>query len=126
MASQQRDAVLQQRRQRWSQNHDDPIEAIPLQSCDNDVVHLRNSSVDSPYITQKLKQFHEKLFKLEAALCVVCLERFPTIKINEAGVCSRCGADTRVPKLYSAANNMDPGPLPPELCVSSYNNLILI
>ena len=76
MASQQRDAVLQQRRQRWSQNHDDPIEAIPLQSCDNDVVHLRNSSVDSPYITQKLKQFHEKLFKLEAALCVVCLERF--------------------------------------------------
>ena len=31
-----------QRRQRWSQNHGDSTEAIPLQSCDNDVVHLRN------------------------------------------------------------------------------------
>ena len=42
MTSQQRDAVLQQRRQRWSQNHGDSTEAITLQSCDNDVVHLRN------------------------------------------------------------------------------------
>ncbi len=62
MTSQQRDAVLQQRRQRWSQNHGDSTEVIPLQSCDNNVVHLRNSSVDSPHITQKLKQFHHESF----------------------------------------------------------------
>ena len=62
---------------------------------------------------------NEKLLKLEAALCVVCLECFPTIKISKAGACNRCGADSRVPKLYSARNNMDPGPLPPELCVST-------
>lgn len=76
-----------------------------------------------------MKEFHEKLFNLEAALCIVCLEHFPTIKINEAGVCSHCRADDRIPKLYSAGNNMDPGPLPPELCVSTmlflFSNAIL-
>lgn len=63
-----------------------------------------------------MKEFHEKL---EAALCAVCLEHFPTIKINETGACSQSSADGRVPKLYSAGNNMDPGPQPPEPCLST-------
>ena len=33
--------------------------------------------------------------------------------------CSRCGRDKRIPKLYSPANNMDPGPVPPQLQVTS-------
>ena len=31
--------------------------------------------------------------------------------------CARCGRDKRIPKLYSAANNMIPGPVPPQLQV---------
>ena len=30
-------------------------------------------------------------------------------------VCSRCSRDKQEPKLYSAANNMDPGSVPPAL-----------
>ena len=30
-----------------------------------------------------------------------------------------CQHDNEVPALYSAVNNMDPGPVPLELCVSS-------
>ena len=48
-------------------------------------------------------------------MCCVCLERFPTIKTDDGGVCTRCQADSKTPKIYSAGNNMDPGPVPPEL-----------
>ena len=60
MTNQQRDAILQQRRERWLQNHTNSTQAIPSQSCNN--AQLRNSSVDSPEITQKMKEFHEKTF----------------------------------------------------------------
>ena len=38
--------------------------------------------------------------------------------MDTAGVCIHCRNDTEVPGLYSPANNMDPGRVPPELCVS--------
>ena len=49
-------------------------------------------------------------------ICSVCLERFPSIKTDEAGVWNRYHADSEV----SAANNMDPGTVPPELCVCKF------
>ena len=50
--------------------------------------------------------------------CTVCLENFPTLKVNAAGICTCCHDDRHSPKLYSAQNNMNPGPVPPKLKVS--------
>ena len=47
--------------------------------------------------------------------CSVCLENFPSTSIIDISTCRRCHNDSHVPKLYSAANIMDPGP---ELIVS--------
>jgi len=63
-----------------------------------------------------MREFYLDLTALHT-LCDVCLKQFPSIKTNEAGVCYCCQHDTEVPKLYSAANNMNPGSVPPELCV---------
>ena len=35
------------------------------------------------------------------------------------GLCVRCCRDKHIPKMYSSANNMDPGPLPPQLQVGT-------
>ena len=40
------------------------------------------------------------------------------LKTNDGGVCTRCRADSRTLKIYSAGNNMVPGPVPSELSVS--------
>ena len=36
---------------------------------------------------------------------------------NDDVECVRCSRDKHIPKMYSAANNMNPGSLPPELMV---------
>ena len=38
------------------------------------------------------------------------------------GLCVRCCRDKHVPKMCSSANNMDPGPLPPQLQVGTYTS----
>ena len=38
--------------------------------------------------------------------------------------CQRCSRDKHIPKLYSSANNMDPGPIPSELQVG--NNITVM
>ena len=84
---------------------------------------LRNCSIDDELITNKIKQFYTKLFAIESGRCTICLERFPTVKTDNSSVCTRCRADTKIPKAYSIGNNMDPGPLPPELSVSKLHSL---
>ena len=79
-----------------------------------------NVAVDDPEVVQRMREFHTSLVTLQNSLCNVCLECFPSIKTNDSGVCNRCQADKEVPVLYSGANNMDPGPVPPELSVSIY------
>ena len=46
-----------------------------------------------------------------------CNESFPSIKLAciYSAACNHCSRDKREPKLYSAANSMDPGPVPPAL-----------
>ena len=78
---------------------------------------FRNFTVDDPEIIQKMREFHLDLTALQNMLCDVCLERFPSIITNEADVCYRCQHDTELPRLYSAANNMNPSSVPPEFCV---------
>ena len=52
------------------------------------------------------------------------LEKFPGLNVrtgspdNNDTECVRCIQDKRTPKLYSSMNNMDPGPVPPELLVA--------
>ncbi len=64
----------------------------------------------------KMQNFHSKL---EFYSCTSCLERFPNLA--NSTICARCNRDKRIPKLYSANNNMDPGPVPPQLQVSILN-----
>ena len=78
-------------------------------------------SFDDPAIIRKMCEFHNSLFSLESSSCSVCIERFPSKSVDVMNVCRRCTNDKHIPKLYSADNNMDPGPVPPELTVSVAN-----
>ena len=51
-------------------------------------------------------------------MCSTCLEKFPGTKMaSKSSECQRCYRD-KVPKLFSADNNMSPGSVPVELQVS--------
>ena len=49
-----------------------------------------------------------------SATAVAAMSLFPLTCCSSAA-CNRCSRDKREPKLHSAANNMDPGPVPPAL-----------
>ena len=57
------------------------------------------------------------LTQFSATACSSCNESFHSIKLicSSSAACNRCSRDKREPKLYSAANNMDPAPVPPAL-----------
>ena len=73
----------------------------------------------NPDVIAKMRDFHNDMAALQAVKCLICFERFPSISVNEIGSCKRCHNDKHIPKLFSAANNMDPGIVPPELMVSN-------
>ena len=73
---------------------------------------------NDPDIIATMRQFHDELATLEAVKCSTCLEQFPSIAVNDNGICRRCHNDTKIPKLFSSDNNMDPGAVPPQLTVS--------
>jgi len=75
-------------------------------------------SFNDPAIIRKMCEFHNTLLSLDSSCCSVCHERFPSISVDAMNICKRCSNDKHTPKLYSADNNMDPGPVPPELTVS--------
>ena len=90
------------------------------------------SQLHCPYAHLKMKQFHSKLAALKVNSCVTCLERFPGMSFKAASSgsaefeCFRCARDKHIPKLYSSANNMNPGIVPPELMVRFYTCYILM
>ena len=65
-------------------------------------------------VKQKVLAFHSKLAEVKFASCDMCLESFPGLSVKQ-NECSRCSRDKKTPKLYSALNLMDLGPVPPEL-----------
>ena len=77
--------------------------------------------VDHPDIVHRVQQFYSSLSALQNVLCRTCLEYFPTINTNhpanEVEMCDHCSNQSTELKLYSAANDMDPGVVPAELCV---------
>ena len=72
-------------------------------------------------IQAKMHKFHAHFAKLDLSTCTTCLESFPWGLLSACLCCSR---DKRIPKLYSSANNMDPGPIPSELQVG--NNITVM
>ena len=96
------------------EQHENTLEARDIHQS----TPTSNLAVDDPDITQRIKQFYRDLTALDNVLCSECLKRLPSIQTDAAGICYHCNNDKEVLKLYSAANNMEPGPVPPELCIS--------
>ena len=70
-------------------------------------------ALEEDWVQGKLTEFHAKMSSLSFTHCICCNESFPSVKLSSsASVCSRCSRDKQEPKLYSAANNMDPGSVP--------------
>ncbi|KAF1941633.1 hypothetical protein EJ02DRAFT_422920 [Clathrospora elynae] len=74
---------------------------------------------DDPALTNRnwelLQGFHEKLDSEQLETCSQCNERWFRMGLNDDIICSGCikadhGLDDDMPFLYSAENNLDPGP----------------
>ena len=83
---------------------------------------------NQPVVRSKMTTFHSRMAALQVSTCVTCMERFPgmTVTVTPAGTrCARCNRDQHSPKAFSCENNLDAGPLPPELMVSCMCNVAL-
>ena len=70
-------------------------------------------ALEDEWVQGKLAAFHAIMSSLSYCHCRCCNESFPSLKLTSVdSVCSRCSRDKQEPKLYSAANNMDPGSVP--------------
>ena len=82
-----------------------------------------NSLWDQHAVRSKLTKFHSALASLQFHSCSTCNERFPNLTVvplsNGFTECRRCNQDKRIPKVYSFANNMNPGHLPQQLKVGN-------
>ena len=69
------------------------------------------------WVQAAMNTFHSKQAKWEHQLCSTCHELWPTQVCARAKdssfECTRCKRDKKNPKLYSADNDMHPGPVPP-------------
>ena len=57
-----------------------------------------------------MSKFHADLASIEVSRCTTCSEGLPGLRIY-SHECQRCSRGKHIPKLYSFANNMDPGPV---------------
>ena len=77
---------------------------------------------DQHVVCSKLSKFHSTLASVQCQKCFTREEHFPNLNVNtlsdQTTECRRCNQDKWIPKLYSSANNMNPGPVPPQLQVS--------
>ena len=73
---------------------------------------------EQPSAQEKIRAFYRDLTNLEITYCTTCSEGFPGLTLqSDTTECLRCSRDRHEPKLFSSANNMDPGPLPIQLQV---------
>ena len=77
---------------------------------------FHSTDINDPDIIDRVQEFHRSLATLQNMSCNVCLEEFPSFITNTTTteICRRCNLDTQTPKLFSAENNMNPGPVPPD------------
>ena len=126
MTPEQRETARQVRRDRRATALTEPrTEPTRQQQTDCQVhteaqptINATTLEIDHPDVIQRVQQFHRTLSDLQNIFCELCKERFPMIKTNQLSICSRCQTDSQHPKLFTLENNMDPGPVPTELCVS--------
>ena len=86
------------------------------------VQHISSQEAHIPLLEQKcvkdkMAKFHKDIAALSSPTCITCMEAFPGLKVNSRSECVRCSRDKHTPKLYSMANNMNPGQVPCELQV---------
>ena len=89
---------------------------ITVQHSASQEVHI--PLLEQRYVKDKMAKFHKDIAALRSPTCITCMEAFPGLKVNSRSECVRCSRDKHAPKLYSMANNMNPGPVPSELQVS--------
>ncbi|KAL2036508.1 hypothetical protein N7G274_010758 [Stereocaulon virgatum] len=85
--------------------------------------HVRSKDTAAPACSEKdwnlMTDFYGELGKLRREVCDVCKEIGFNMRLQDGGtqaVCVRCRSDdSEGPAIYSAANEMDPGPVPPHL-----------
>ena len=119
-STEDRDSVLQQRTDtlRSESEH----ERARLQSQQR-AVQFQTPHFEQLSVQAKMAKFHSRLTTLEVPKCATCLKSFPglnmkSVATDAAQQCVRCYRDNHIPKMYSSANNMIPGLVPPELQVS--------
>ena len=82
---------------------------------------------EQPWAQHEMQSFHDSQ---KHRLCTICHEVWPTRTCLRVGpdtyICTRCKRDTNPVKLFSAANDMDPGPVPPCLLQLSQVEEMLI
>ena len=66
------------------------------------------------HILHTVKTFEEQQMSYSFNRCTTCKERRIDITLVD-GICKKCRQDKNLIKMYSAANFMDPGTVPPEL-----------
>ena len=96
------------------------LEAVRLAQQERRDISIATPLFQQNAVQSRMLNFHSKLASLEFRECNTCSERFPNLTMSRNNMeCSRCHQDCRIPKLYSTANNMNPGPVPQQLLVSS-------
>jgi len=70
-------------------------------NCDNEIPPFYHQ-----FVINKITVFHKNPVKF-----LLCLDKFPNLRIDESGVCTQCNKDKHIKKLYGMQNNMDPGPI---------------
>ena len=114
MTSEDRLALTQRRRERYNNTPNTRSTEEEQHSTTHEI-----SSFNDPVIVNKITEFYNDLTTtLEMKKCSICSEQFPNLKTDSIGSCKRCSMDKHIPKVYSALNNMHPGPVPSELSVS--------
>ena len=76
-------------------------------------------SLNDKCVKEKVNVLHKEMVSTESPMCSTCLEKFPGTKMaSKSSECQRCYRDKKVPKLFSADNNMSPESVQDELQVS--------
>ena len=128
-SAEEREAHLLHLRDAWKQRVTSEISEQPEARREIDREYhaeleaVAPSQLHCPHAHLKMKHFHSKLAGLKVNTCITCLEGFPGMSVRLASAssaesqCLHCASDKHIPKLYSSANNMNPGIVPPELMV---------
>ena len=114
----QREARLEQMSltQQRRLTHETPEETTAR--CEQDrESHRRQREQQS--VHTKMVNFHSHLAALHVSKCITCSGlNVRTVSPDSCDTeCVRCSRDKHIPKLYLSMNNMDPGPVSPELQV---------